>query len=278
MIRFFLIFFLMLNSHVSHSQDSIKCISYNIRLDTSNDGLDQWENRKESVVSFLIDENPDFIGIQEALWNQVHYLSENMPDYDFVGVGRDDGIVAGEAMIILFKKTTFTLKNYNTSWLSETPNIPSRGWDAACNRTLTTAIFNQENGRDIAIFNTHFDHIGEKARSESIQLIQNAISMIPSNVPYVLMGDFNFEPSNPLYKELVTLGRDAYSYAPIRTTIQDGTFNKFRLIGDHTKRIDYIIYDPNNLILQEYNVPNPMTRGLRHSSDHFPIIAKFSKQ
>ena len=278
MIRCKFIFFFMLCFVILNAQDTLKCISYNIRLATPNDQLDQWENRKESVVNFLLSEDPDFIGIQEALWEQVQYLSENMSDYAFVGVGRDDGLMAGEAMIILYKKAFFKLEKQNTLWLSETSNIPSRGWDAACNRTLTKAVFNQKNGRDIVVFNTHFDHVGRIARSESMKLISKEISSIPSDVPYVLMGDFNFEPTDSLYLEFKTFGADAHYYTPKRRTIHKGTFNGFNLTENHTRRIDYIIYDPKNLMLHEYHVPNPMTPEFRHVSDHFPIITKFTNQ
>ena len=87
----------------------IKVISYNIRYNNPNDGKDIWENRRSSVVDFIKNENPDFLGLQEVTLSQLTYLNTNLTEYSYVGVGRDDGKTKGEYSPIYYKKTLFEL-------------------------------------------------------------------------------------------------------------------------------------------------------------------------
>ena len=85
-----LLFFLGVNE--------LKVISYNIRYNNPNDGINVWENRKSTIANFLINESADFIGLQEVKHPQLLFLLESMLDYDFIGVGRDDGKTKGVHM------------------------------------------------------------------------------------------------------------------------------------------------------------------------------------
>lgn len=105
-MRFFLIFSIIL---LFANTYDIKVISYNIRYNNPNDGKDIWENRRSSIVNYVIDEDPDFIGFQEVTFSQLNYLNLNLPDYNYVGVGRDDGKNKGEFSPIYFKKSNFKL-------------------------------------------------------------------------------------------------------------------------------------------------------------------------
>ena len=71
--------------------EELKVISYNIRYNNPNDGINVWENRKSTITKFLIDENPDFAGLQEVTFSQLSFLTESLKNYSFIGVGRDDG-------------------------------------------------------------------------------------------------------------------------------------------------------------------------------------------
>ena len=110
----------------------IKVISFNVRLSTRSDGDNWWENRKHASINMLNEEKPTVFGLQEALPGQVEYLVENLPEYDYIGVGRDDGKKKGEFMAIFYLKEKVELLDGGTFWLSETPDVPSKGWDAAC--------------------------------------------------------------------------------------------------------------------------------------------------
>ena len=118
----------------------IKVISYNIRLGVAKDGTNSWEYRYPASAMMINDQKPDIFGLQEAYDFQVKYLEEYCEDYKSVGVGREDGKHEGEHMSIFYNKKTTKLLKWGTFWLSETPDKPSMGWDAACFRTATWAL------------------------------------------------------------------------------------------------------------------------------------------
>ena len=75
----------------SESNQTISLITYNIRLDIESDGINKWDNRKEGLISLIKEENPDVLGIQEGLPNQIEYISKQLEDYNMIGEGRDGG-------------------------------------------------------------------------------------------------------------------------------------------------------------------------------------------
>src|SRR5689334_14278278 len=156
----------------------LKVMTYNIRYDNPGDGVNAWPNRIEKVTALIRKYNPDIIGVQEALHHQLQDLVRVLPDYSYVGVGRDDGKVKGEFSAILFRNSRFGLLSDSTFWLSETPQIPgSKSWDAAITRLVTEAkFFDKELRTDFIVFNTHFDHIGKEARMNSGAYIAGAVA------------------------------------------------------------------------------------------------------
>ncbi|MBQ5814977.1 MAG: endonuclease/exonuclease/phosphatase family protein, partial [Flavobacteriales bacterium] len=133
-------------------------VSYNMRVGTADDGENSWEKRKRATPLMLRDKMPDIFGVQEALGFQVDYIMENCPEYASVGVGRDDGAEKGEYMSIFWNTSYVEMKDWGTFWLSETPDVPSMGWDAACMRTATWALMkDKRNGREFYYVNTHLD-------------------------------------------------------------------------------------------------------------------------
>ena len=174
----------------------LKVISFNIRYNSYNniDGENGWPNRREAVVRMIDEEHPAVIGLQEALIDQLLYLDSNLPGYKRIGVGRDDGKEAGEFMAIYYDTTRLILDGSQTLWLSETPEVPSKGWDAACYRTATVAdFFDRQSHRNFYYINTHLDHMGKTARAEGVKLIASMFtpSMSAMIVPAIVGGDMN---------------------------------------------------------------------------------------
>ena len=137
-------------------------MSYNIRHagDENMEGRNSWSNRKTMVASVIRFHNPDIAGLQKVLITQIGDMESLLPEYEWVGSGKDDGKKAGEFSPLFFKKDRFNVLSHSTFWLSETPDIVSRGWDAVCNRIVTWAQFEDLNtGRVFYVFNTHFDHM-----------------------------------------------------------------------------------------------------------------------
>lgn len=156
----------------------LQLMTYNIRYDNPNDGPNAWPNRKDYVTSQLAFYEPDVFGIQEALHHQVEQISNALPQYNHVGIARD-GEKLGEASPIFYKISRFELVQQNTFWLSETPNKISKGWDAALNRICTYVLLKDKKSKQkFWVFNTHLDHMGELARTNSIQLILSKISQL----------------------------------------------------------------------------------------------------
>ena len=122
------------------SEQALKVISYNIRVGSAPDGDHHWDKRKIATPAMIEDQKPDIFGLQEALKMQLDYIEETCPDYDHVGVHRDDGIQKGEVMAIFWNTKTQEMIKWGNFWLSETPEVPSKGWDAACFRTATWAL------------------------------------------------------------------------------------------------------------------------------------------
>jgi len=173
------------------SAQNLKIMTYNIRYDNPNDGENAWPNRKEHLFSQLAFYEPDVLGIQEALPHQVVEMANALPNYSNVGMARD-GVGKGESSNIFYKKTRFEVLQQNTFWLSETPDVISKGWDAALNRVCTYVILkDKKSEKVIYVFNTHLDHLGELARNNSIQLILSKIKSLNSkNHPVFFFGGF----------------------------------------------------------------------------------------
>jgi endonuclease/exonuclease/phosphatase family metal-dependent hydrolase len=252
-----------------------KVMSYNIRFDNPNDGENSWVNRKELLCSQLAFYEPDVFGIQEALPNQVQDISNALPNYTFVGIARD-GNGKGESSNIFFKKDKFKLLEQNTFWLSETPEIISKGWDAALNRICTYALLKENKTKQIFwIFNTHLDHQGEIARTKGIELILYKIKMLNTqNYPVIFMGDFNSEPTEERIINLKKLMIDSQEISEENPFGPTGTFNGFKHNEAVTKRIDYIFLSKeSNFKVYKYAVLSD-SKDLKYPSDHLPVYVE----
>ena len=179
-------------------------MSYNIRLGSGDDGTNSWQFRAPLTLEMIEDQAPDIFGVQEALGYQVEFIKEFTKDYECVGVGREDGKKDGEHMSIFWNKKNIKLLKWGTFWLSETPNKPSMGWDAACYRTATWALMKEKKtGKKFYFVNTHLDHVGKEAQKNGLALIVEKIAEInPEGLPMVLTGDFNVKPDDPALKDL----------------------------------------------------------------------------
>jgi len=247
-------------------------MSYNIRYDNTWDLNNSWSIRKNKLSEILIQFAPSIIGIQEGLLNQVQYLDSCLIDYDYVGVGRDDGKEQGEFCVIFFDTTRFTVLNHSTFWLSETPDTISVGWDAALERICTYAQFQDKyTAEKFWVFNTHFDHIGVIARERSSELILDRINMVNSqSLPVIVMGDFNSLPNSTPINKIKTEMSDALQISLEKLQGPMGTFNGFNLDQPIEKRIDYIF--TKNIKVLSYMHINDRLNNNRHISDHLPVM------
>ena len=267
------VFILLTISSSIYSQPH-SIISYNIRYDNNWDVENSWEIRRKRISEILIQYSPSIIGIQEGLLNQVQYIDSSLINYDYVGVGRDDGKEKGEFCAIYFDTTRCVLLKNSTFWLSGTPDTISIGWDAALERICTYGLFKDRITRkEFWVFNTHFDHIGIIAREKSSELILKRINKINSqSLPVILTGDFNSIPNSPPVQEIITELSDALQISSEKLQGPRGTFNGFNEDLPIEKRIDYIF--TNKLKVLSYTHINDRLDNNRHISDHLPVMIK----
>ena len=250
----------------------LKVMSYNIRMGAAKDGTNSWEYRYPATALMLEDQKPDVFGVQEAFNYQIRFIEDNFMDYDCVGVGRDDGKQKGEFMSIFWNKKTVKMLKWGTFWLSETPEKPSMGWDAACKRTATWALMkDKKTGKQFYFVNTHLDHRGAEAQRKGLELIVEGIAQInPKGYPMVLTGDFNVKPDNAALKDLDTKMQSARKIAP--RTDNHPTFNNWGKIKPDMV-IDYI-YVSGFSACPEYHTVTEKYGTWKYVSDHYPIYAK----
>ena len=116
----------------SEETPELKVMSYNVRMGVAKDGTNSWQHRCPATIAMLDDQKPDVFGVQEAFDFQIEFIEELAEDYKSVGGGRDDVKTKGEYMSIFWNKKRVKLLKWGTFWISETPDVPSKGWDAHC--------------------------------------------------------------------------------------------------------------------------------------------------
>jgi len=248
-------------------------ITYNIRMNTPSDGVNAWPLRKDKVAGLLKFHDADIFNVQEALPEQMDDLVISFPDFDHVGVGRDDGKRAGEHMSVFFKKTRFQKINDGMFWLNEHPTKPGLGWDALCNRTVTwIKLKDRVTGKSFFVFDTHFDHRGKIAREESAKLILSSIKKINNeNLPVILTGDFNLTkkslPIQLIMKEL----NDAIDKSLCLPYGPDGTSGGFD-VKIMPNKIDFVFVNEKVVILKHGVLSDSF--GLFYPSDHLPVMVE----
>lgn len=246
-------------------------MSFNIRYDNKGDMENSWDNRKEELAGMVKYYNPDLLGIQEGLYNQVMYLDEMLPEYDWIGKGRNDGKTKGEFSAIFYKKEKWENIFNTTIWLSETPDSVSKGWDAALERIATMGLFrNLKNKDTIFVINSHFDHIGNVARQKSAELILDKITKMGWNqYRGVVMGDVNSQPFEEPVLIFSKVLKDAFLVADSFTG-PVGTFNAFNILQLPDVRIDYI-FTQNMNVLHCQHIDVRRNNNL-YLSDHLPVF------
>ena len=256
---------------------NIRAMSFNIRC--LNVGKDTWQDRIGIVSQTILESDADSIGVQEATPEWMETLNTTVADkYAYVGVGRDDGKNQGEYSAIFYLKDKYKVVNSGTFWLSETPEKPSMGWDASCNRICTwVRLKNKKTGKEYVHMNSHFDHTGTIARKNSVSLILEKAKTF-GNIPVVFTADMNVKEGSTNYKQFTESGYfyDTKHLAP--DTMDCCTYHDTKPNKHKDDIIDYVMIN-NGFTAVSYKV---VTEGIdgRYVSDHYPVYAdiKFIKK
>lgn len=258
--------------------NNLKVMSYNIRYDNPGDGQNQWNNRKDFAADLIRFYDADLLGAQEVLHNQLVDLSDRLPGYAHVGVGREDGKTKGEYAPIFYKNDRFELVRSGNFWLAEDINaVGKKGWDAACERVATWAVLrDKQSGKAFFFLNTHLDHMGKTARHEGAALVLEQSRQLASDLPVIVTGDFNAAPSDEPIRVLtdasdprhLTHSRDL---APLKYG-PEWTFHNFGKIPFAKREwIDYIFVKGNIRVL-DHGVLTDTLNEL-YPSDHCPVVS-----
>ncbi len=272
----FTVFVILLFTFAANAQN-LKVMTYNIRLDIKSDGENQWDKRKDFFISQIKFYEPEILGVQEAMPNQINDLEASFPEYGHIGIGRE-GVGKGEASAIFYDKSRFKASGEQTFWLSETPEKVSKGWDASYIRICTYALFkDNKTKRTFWVFNTHLDNTGELARKNGINLILAKIKEVnKKNYPVILMGDFNAEPESELINDLKKSMFDTREISQEKPFGPSGTFNAFKFNEPITRLIDYIFVDDSKRVkVKKYAVLSD-SKDLKYPSDHLPVLAELT--
>lgn len=276
---------------------TLRVASFNLRYDNPKDSLNNWKYREKIVANLIQFHDFEIFGTQEGLVHQLEQLSSSLPDYAYIGVGRDDGKNNGEYTAIFYKIKKFELLDKGNFWLSPDPTIPNTGWDAVLPRICSWGKF-KEKDTDFTfyLFNTHFDHVGTVARLESSKLVLQKVKEIAKENPVLLTGDFNVDQNSEGYRILEgsPFLEDAFNLASLKYGAA-GTSNGFKVNSNRKNRIDHIFVTDNFKVLKHgiltdtYHTDMELLKELenldnypkeisvyrneaRLPSDHYPVL------
>lgn len=224
---------------------SFNVATYNIRNDNNKEDAargDGWKQRCPIIADLIRFHEFDIFGTQEGLHHQLEDLKSSLPNYNYTGVGRDDGKEAGEYSAIFYNTEKFDLLDHGDFWLSTQTDHPNKGWDAVLPRICSWAKLQvKANGKTLYFFNVHFDHVGTTARKESAKLILSKVKELAGNHTAILTGDFNVDQHSDSYLvlEQSPILQDAFAAAPFKYAT-NGTFNNFNPNSKTDSRIDHI--------------------------------------
>ncbi len=263
---------LLLAFSLAAPAQTLRVVSFNVRLPLASDGPDAWENRKDIFVEAVRRLDPDVMGTQELWRIQGDYVVEKLPEYKWFGMDRRGGH-GDEHMGVFYKSAKLTVIESGDFWLSPTPEVPgSRAWDIDYPRMVTWALFEiNSNKRRFYFYNTHFPHRqqDQAARIECAKIIAARLRALPENVPFILTGDFNTQLGDEVHQVLTPYLTDAWQKAAKRSG-PEGTFHAFK--GTPTgPRIDWILYR-GNFAAEEVQTDTFNQNG-RYPSDHLPVLA-----
>jgi endonuclease/exonuclease/phosphatase family metal-dependent hydrolase len=260
--------------------ESLNVMSWNIRYNNSADGVNAWPNRKDWVAEIIVRSKADIAGFQEVLVGQFEDLKARLPEMDAYGVGRDDGKQGGEFSPIFYRKGRLEVIEKATFWLSPTPDQPaSKSWDAALPRIASWIKFkDRKTGIDFYVINTHFDHRGTQARTESAALLVKRLRDQFSDLPVILVGDLNTTPHSAPYNILIGKGTqdqrsffDAYEHSDQKPEGPNSTWNGFQAIVPN-QRIDFV-FTTKSMKVMRLQILDDQREG-RFPSDHLPVVTQ----
>jgi len=251
------------------------CVAtFNLRY-ASDQGPNSWPVRRPVMRESLLRLAPDILGTQEGLRSQLEDLAADLPDYGWIGAGRDGGD-EGEFMAIFYRRERFAPLATNHFWLSDTPEVvASSTWGNTCRRMVTWARFREmSSGREFYFWNTHLDHEVALASEKSAELIHKRLAALGAEHPLILTGDFNCAAGSSRPYQILTQEAglaDTWQMARKRVNKDYNTFQGFREPQRKGVRIDWILAR-GKVEVEKTEIVTFACNG-QFPSDHFPVAA-----
>ena len=248
--------------------------TYNLRVPCDQPPYD-WASRLPRVLASIETDRFDIFGVQEAVKRQLDDVL-SATGFAKVGVGRDDFAEGGEHSCIVYDPKRFTLLDGGTFALSETPDVAgSKSWNTSCPRIASWGKFKDSaTGRDFCYYNTHLDHVSERARVEGIKMVVVHAGKNGGGLPLVLTGDFNAHPDSETYRVASSLLRDAATVSETAKTGPEATFHAYHQREVTQKPIDYIFVS-DGIQVKSFAVDGRKFCG-DWPSDHYPVYAELA--
>jgi endonuclease/exonuclease/phosphatase family metal-dependent hydrolase len=253
---------------------ALRAMTFNLRF-ASNEQPNAWPDRRPVMRHLLEKESPDVFGTQEGLYRQIRDIAEDLPGYEWIGLGRGGGS-RDEFAAIFFKRERFEPVAFDHFWLSATPEaVGSMTWGNHYRRMVTwVRLRERSSGREFYLWNTHFDHEVEVARQKSAELIRDRLGKLEPDVPLILLGDFNCAAGDSVAYDMLTKGAglsDTWTLAAQRENEALNSFHDYKpALSEHT-RIDWILARPPLAVARAAIVT--YHEGAQYPSDHFPVEA-----
>lgn len=260
---------------VPSSTNALTVMTYNLRFASPNPP-NAWPARRPLMRELIQQMSPDVMGTQEGVYSQLKDIASDLPEFDWIGLGREGGS-RGEFMAVFYRKARLESLAFDHFWLSDTPEVMnSAGWGNTYRRMVTWVKFrDRSNGQEFYVFNTHFDHQGQVAREKSAELIRKRVSALDTNLPVFLIGDFNAVAGANKAYDILTADKfftDAWLIAPEKSGEGVNTFNDFKSVKMKGERIDWIL--SRGEVAVERAEVSTFARNGQFPSDHFPVAAR----
>ncbi len=251
-------------------------VTWNLRY-PARDAYPWREERLELTVELWRARDPDLVGTQEGVWSQLTDLQRELPEWGWIGFGRDGGS-RGEHNAIFYRRARFEVLEHDHFWLSATPRtIGSRSFGNGIPRMATwVRLEDRDSGAELVVWNTHFDHQSDPARLRSAELIGERLAAVAPAARLIVLGDFNAPAVSSEPYELLRSSadlKDAWLLAPQRGP-DVGTFHGYHGPMADTPRIDWVLcrgpLRPLEASIWTFG------RDGRYPSDHFPVGVRFA--
>lgn len=253
--------------------EALRVLTYNVRF-ASSESPNSWADRRPVARVMLQELHVDLIGMQEVLEGQLNDFAADLPEFQWIGIGRDAG-GQGEFMAVFYRSARLAAVEHGHFWLSETPHVPgSSSWGNVCNRMVTWIRFRDKSAaREFYFFNTHLDHQSQVSRDKSAELIVKRTSKLAADVPVVLVGDFNSaDTTSSVYQTLLSAGfEDTWTKAMQRGP-ELNTYHAYRPQPRGDDRIDWIL-TRGRAQTELARIVDFQLNG-QYPSDHHPVLAK----